>query len=103
MRANSQMRSSPISPQAAAQALLRRRLVRRSLTEWCRFAGYEPAAHHKLLLAALERVARGEIPRLAVFMPPGSAKSTYSSVLFPPWLMQAVSGASLLAASHTTE
>jgi predicted phage terminase large subunit-like protein len=97
------MRSSPISPQAAAQALLRRRLVRRSLTEWCRFAGYEPAAHHKLLIAALERVARGEIPRLAVFMPPGSAKSTYSSVLFPPWLMQAVSGASLLAASHTTE
>ena len=36
-------------------------------------------------------------------MPPGSAKSTYGSVLFPPWLMQSVSGASVLAASHTTE
>jgi len=36
-------------------------------------------------------------------MPPGSAKSTYGSVLFPPWLMQQVSGASVLAASHTTE
>ncbi len=36
-------------------------------------------------------------------MPPGSAKSTYSSVLFPPWLMQAVPGVSVLAASHTTE
>lgn len=35
-------------------------------------------------------------------MPPGSAKSTYGSVLFPPWLMSNVS-ANVLAASHTTE
>lgn len=35
-------------------------------------------------------------------MPPGSAKSTYGSVLFPPWLMQA-NPTSVLAASHTTE
>jgi len=35
-------------------------------------------------------------------MPPGSAKSTYGSVLFPPWLMQSVT-TSVLAASHTTE
>ncbi|HDA7274770.1 TPA: terminase family protein, partial [Staphylococcus aureus] len=39
---------------------------------------------------------------MAVFMPPGSAKSTYGSVLFPPWLMQSVT-TSVLAASHTTE
>ncbi len=37
-----------------------------------------------------------------MFLPPGSAKSTYGSVLFPPWLMQATN-ASVLAASHTTE
>ena len=36
-------------------------------------------------------------------MPPGSAKSTYASVLFPPWLMQRQPKANLLAASHTTE
>lgn len=36
-------------------------------------------------------------------MPPGSAKSTYASVLFPPWLMQRWKGTSVLAASHTTE
>lgn len=35
-------------------------------------------------------------------MPPGSAKSTYASVLFPPWLMATAAG-SVLAASHTTE
>jgi hypothetical protein len=32
-------------------------------------------------------VARGETPRLAVFMPPGSTKSTCASMLFPPWLL----------------
>lgn len=36
-------------------------------------------------------------------MPPGSAKSTYGSVLFPPWLMQLKQNWNVLAASHTTE
>ncbi len=35
-------------------------------------------------------------------MPPGSAKSTYGSVLFPPWFM-ANASVNVLAASHTTE
>lgn len=34
-----------------------------------------PAAHHKLLIEKLEAVERGEIRRLMVFMPPGSAKA----------------------------
>jgi predicted phage terminase large subunit-like protein len=36
-------------------------------------------------------------------MPPGSAKSTYGSILFPPWFMQYGEPANVLAASHTTE
>jgi hypothetical protein len=76
--------------------------IRRSLIEWCRFCGYEPAAHHRLLISELEKVAHGETVRLAIFMPPGSAKSTYASVLFPPWLL-ASSSWNILAASHTTE
>lgn len=87
----------------AAQTLLRRRQVRRSLTEWAIHCNYGPAKHHHLLINKLEAVARGEIPRLAVFMPPGSAKSTYSSILFPPWLLQFRKGWNVLAASHTTE
>ena len=86
----------------AAQELLTRRSVRKSLTEWCRLCGFEPAEHHKLLIRELEAVARGETRRLAFFLPPGSAKSTYGSVLFPPWLMQSMAG-NVLAASHTTE
>lgn len=80
-----------------------RRSIRRSLTEWCRLCGFEPARHHQLLIEGLEKVERGEINKLAVFMPPGSAKSTYASVLFPPWLLQKQPKANVLAASHTTE
>jgi hypothetical protein len=96
-------RTADITPAIAAELLLKRRGIRRSLTEWCRHCGYEPAPHHRLLIDRLERVARGEIRRLAVFMPPGSAKSTYASVLFPPHVMASAPGRAILAASHTTE
>ena len=45
------------------------------------------AGHHQLLLAALQKVEAGSIPNLMVFMPPGSAKSTYVDVVFVPWFM----------------
>lgn len=92
-----------VSRPDAAKELLKRRSIRRSLTEYSRYKGFEPAAHHRLLIRELEAVARRETRRLAVFMPPGSAKSTYTSVIFPPWLMQFWQGTSILAASHTTE
>ncbi|MDO6747190.1 phage terminase large subunit [Gilvimarinus sp. 1_MG-2023] len=47
----------------------------------------EPAEHHELLNSALQKVEAGEIKRLMVFMPPGSAKSTYASVVFPSYYM----------------
>lgn len=46
-----------------------------------------PAKHHSLLNEKLQAVNDGEITRLMVFMPPGSAKSTYVSVTFPPFYM----------------
>lgn len=45
------------------------------------------SAHHELLVSKLEAIERGEIRRAMVFMPPGSAKSTYASVVFPAWFM----------------
>ena len=65
--------------------------------------GFRPAAHHALLLDALQKVETGEIPRLMVCMPPGSAKSTYTSVVFPPWFMGRNPKLSVIAASHTQE
>lgn len=85
------------------ETLQKRRSIRRSLTSWCRYAGYEPARHHRLLIDKLERVTSGEIDRLAVFMPPGSAKSTYASILFVPWYMAQFGDHCVIAASHTQE
>jgi predicted phage terminase large subunit-like protein len=62
----------------------------------------EPALHHRFLISKLEAVARGDIKRLIVTMPPGSAKSTYVSVLFPAWYMLNFPNRNILAASHTS-
>jgi hypothetical protein len=86
--------------QRLAEELQQRRNARRSLDDWARINGFEPARHHKFLNAKLEAVARGEIRRLMIFMPPGSAKSTYSSVLFPPWFLGQKPDSSILTASH---
>lgn len=45
------------------------------------------AAHHILLLQALQRISERRHGRLMVLMPPGSAKSIYSSVVFPSWYL----------------
>jgi predicted phage terminase large subunit-like protein len=96
--------SQNLSPrQTAAAELLTRRRTRQSLTDWARHCGYEPAAHHRLLIKQLERVVRGDCDRLIVCMPPGAAKSTYVSVLFPAFFLASHPTASIIAASHTTE
>lgn len=82
---------------------MRRRSIRRSLTDWCSHCGFEPAQHHRLLIEKLEQVTNGTTDRLAVFMPPGSAKSTYGSVLFPPWHLGNNPDHAVIAASHTAE
>jgi predicted phage terminase large subunit-like protein len=88
-----------------AALLLQKRLeVRRDLAAWCRHCGFEPARHHMLLLEKLTALTNGTgSDRLAIFMPPGAAKSTYASVLFPPWYLAQHPGHSIIAASHTAE
>ena len=79
--------------------------ARRSFLEFCTQAlaplGFKPARHHKLLISELEHVARTPGDRVIICMPPGSAKSTYTSVLFPAWLMAQEPRTNIIAASHT--
>src|SRR6185369_12353135 len=95
--------SENLAELAQAALQLRNRRIRGNLVDWCRHAGFEPARHHVLLLEKLAAVSRGEIDRLAVFMPPGAAKSTYASILFAPWFFAQKPDACLIAASHTQE
>ncbi len=102
-----QTRLSQLSPSQAAALLLHRRMIRRDLTAWCIEAlsgsGLRPARHHAALLDRLQAVERGEVPRLMVLMPPGSAKSTYASMLFPAWYLARHPEHAVIAASHTAE
>lgn len=76
-----------------------------SLLDWVSAVAGEngqlPAAHHRLLLWELEAISRGSNDRLMVLMPPGSAKSTYASVLFPAWWFLQHPATSVIATSHT--
>jgi len=82
-------------------------VVARTLYEWAEHAleplGQSPAAHHQLLLTELDALSRGEADRLMVLMPPGSAKSTYASVLFPAWWFTQHPESNVIAASHTAD
>ena len=84
-----------------------RRTIRANLADWAALAlaanGQKPAAHHRLLLGALTDIAAGRTDRLMVLMPPGSAKSTYASMLFPPWFLARHPRAEIIATSHTAE
>jgi predicted phage terminase large subunit-like protein len=78
-----------------------------SLHDWAEKAlapsGFRPAAHHRLLLTELEAIAEGQSDRLMILMPPGSAKSTYASVVFPVWWFLRHPASSIIAASHTSD
>src|SRR6267378_605771 len=97
--------SSSVSRQAAAQELLYRGQAKKSFPRFIEALGlgYKFAAHHLRLMKELEAVECGEIQRLMIFMPPGSAESTYASILFPPWFMGRNPEASILGVSNTTE
>lgn len=103
--------AKPESPAVAEYRLLqeiqRRRECRRSFLAWCIEAlapfGQTPAAHHRLLISELQAVADGQVDRLMIFMPPGSAKSRYATVLFSAWLLSRRPNMKLIGASHTSE
>src|SRR5579859_3788818 len=105
MRVNYLEMNSSLSPAAAAKELLQRADSQTSLRAFIEYLdiGFVPAAHHLLLIEHLEAVERGDLERLMVLMPPGSAKSTYASILFPPWFMGRNPLAAVLGVSNTTE
>jgi hypothetical protein len=72
-------------------------------TECVQDFGFSPAKHHVLLIECLEEVIKGNIDRLMVFMPPGSAKSTYVSELLPPFWFNKFPHSSVIGCSHTGE
>ncbi len=106
----------------AAAELLRRRRARVSLEDYAQavdvpgrpvsadpdawmFAPVESplALHHRVILRALQRCMTTRYGRLMIFAPPGSAKSSYASVVAPTWFMGARPGARVILASYATQ
>jgi predicted phage terminase large subunit-like protein len=103
--------SSDPKAQEAARELLRRTRAKNGM---CAFREYmaptlskdfehAPAEHHKVMIRELERLSRGEIRRLMILAPPGSAKSTYCNIQYPLWELAKNPHTPILAASNTQD
>lgn len=65
--------------------------------------GFIAGRHHRIVAEKLEAVARGEIKRLIINMPPRHTKSEFASYLFPAWLMGKFPDKKIMQATHTAD
>lgn len=83
------------------QALLSQQEAGNNMEGFAEYVGeVTPARHHKILCEKLDRIVTGDCTRLIVCAPPGSAKSTYTSLLMPAYFA-GKTGGQVVAASHT--
>ena len=59
--------------------------------------------HHEIMADAFERVARGELKRLIINMPPRHTKSEFASYLFPAWFLGQYPEKKIIQTAHTAE
>jgi predicted phage terminase large subunit-like protein len=67
---------------------------------WPTFIG---GRHHAKMADAFERVARGELKRLIINMPPRHTKSEFASYLLPAWFLGKFPQKKVIQTSHTAE
>jgi predicted phage terminase large subunit-like protein len=59
--------------------------------------------HHRIIAEKLERVARGELKRLIINMPPRHSKSEFASYLMPAWFLGRNPKLKIIQATHNTD
>ena len=59
--------------------------------------------HHKTMADAFERVAKGELKRLIINMPPRHTKSEFASFLLPAWFLGKYPHKKVIQTAHTAE
>tara|TARA_Y100000310_G_scaffold119376_1_gene118109 strand:+ start:980 stop:2536 length:1557 start_codon:yes stop_codon:yes gene_type:complete len=59
--------------------------------------------HHSLMAGAFEKVARGELKRLIINMPPRHTKSEFASYLLPAWFLGQFPEKKVIQTAHTAE
>lgn len=58
------------------------------------------AHHHRVIMDEIQRCIETDSGRLLIFAPPGAAKSTYASVVTPPWAMARYPGYKVILSSY---
>lgn len=111
-----------ISPQLAATELLRRRRARTNMVDYARYIDvpgapvtededceqFQPvetvlAEHHEIILNATERCINKHRGRTMLFLPPGSAKSTYATVVAPTHAMGRIPNFKVIGVSYGSD
>ena len=59
--------------------------------------------HHKIIAAKFDKLAKGEIKRLIVNMPPRHTKSEFASTLLPAWMIGREPKLKIIQTTHTGE
>lgn len=65
--------------------------------------GFIHGRHHELMAEKFEQIARGEIKRLIINMPPRHTKSEFASYLLPAWYLGKYPGKKIIQTSNTAE
>lgn len=65
--------------------------------------GFISGRHHKIMADAFERVAKGELKRLIINMPPRHTKSEFASYLLPAWFLGKYPQKKIIQTAHTAE
>jgi len=109
------------APEDAASLLILRRAARESLEAYAsyievpdrpigdengeEFSVFEGslAEHHRVICRAIERCVGKRYGRLMIMAPPGAAKSTYTSVVAPTWIMGKWPKKRIILASYGSE
>jgi predicted phage terminase large subunit-like protein len=76
-----------------------------SFMEYIRYIwpGFIEGDHHRLIAEKLTRVAKGELKRLIVNMPPRHTKSEFASIYFPSWAMGLKPDMKIMQTTHTAD
>jgi predicted phage terminase large subunit-like protein len=65
--------------------------------------GFIDGRHHKVMARKFEEIARGEVKRLIINMPPRHTKSEFASYLLPAWFLGLYPGKKIIQTSNTAE
>ena len=78
---------------------------RDSFMEYIRYIwpGFIEGEHHRVISKRLTAVAKGELKRVIINMPPRHTKSEFASIYFPSWMMGLQPDLKIMQTTHTAD